>query len=362
MRHIHSIYDTDQHFIIDPISRSITSESKKVTLMQNDHLSERFTFELPRYIEGHDMSLTEKVEVHYNNIDGSNKRTQNQDIYEIDDLQISPDGEDTVICSWLISKNATTYAGTLNFVVRFVCYDEDSISYQWFSDAFTGIKIVAGIYNSDVMDDKYDIDIVEAWKRDVIAAFYESDAYINTEKLTAEAAESAAAALKSANDAKAAETNAEQIIDQVRMDLANGVFNGIDGIQGPQGEKGEKGDPGEVGPMGPAGATGATGPTGAKGATGATGPRGIEGPKGDTGARGPMGPAGPTGIAGPRGPQGIQGEKGDPGDSGITAPVNGFFTLGVDPDGTLYALVNDADAGNSFELDEEGNLYLVQEV
>ena len=77
MRHIHSIYDTDQHFIIDPIDRSITSEAEKVTLMQNDHLSERFTFELPRYIEGHDMSLTDKVEVHYLNIDGANKRTRN---------------------------------------------------------------------------------------------------------------------------------------------------------------------------------------------------------------------------------------------------------------------------------------------
>ena len=121
MPHIHSIYDTDLHFIIDPITRSITSESGKVTLMQNDHNSERFTFEIPRYIEGHDMSLTDKVEIHYNNIDGSNKRTYNSDIYEVDDLQVSQDSDNMVIFSWLISKNAHTTAGSLNFIAIFVC-------------------------------------------------------------------------------------------------------------------------------------------------------------------------------------------------------------------------------------------------
>lgn len=195
MAHLHSIYDTDQHFIIDPISRSITSEADKVTLMQNDHNSERFTFELPRYIEGHDMSLTDKVEVHYNNIDGSNKRTFNADIYEVADLQISPDSDDVVICSWLISKNATTYAGTLNFVLRFVCYSEEEIEYQWFTDVFTGIKVLGGIYNVDVIADNYDLDILESWKRDIVG---QTEGLMNqTAEYAAQAAESAAAAAES---------------------------------------------------------------------------------------------------------------------------------------------------------------------
>ena len=362
MAHLHSIYDSDTHFIIDPINRGITSESGKVTLMQNDHLSERFTFELPRYIEGHDMSLTDKVEVHYINIDGGNKRSYNADVYESNDLQISPDSNDVVICSWLISKNATTHAGSLSFNLRFVCYDGESIDYQWFTDTFTGIKVKAAIYNSDVLDPNYDMDIIEGWKRDVIASFYESEAYAEAERFVTETAVYAGNAAQSAAAAKASEDNSKSLLDEVKKNISEGVYNGVDGIQGPQGEKGEKGDPGAVGPMGPKGATGATGATGQRGATGATGPRGAEGPKGDTGARGPVGPAGPAGSAGPQGPQGVQGEKGDPGDSGVTAPLSGFFTLGVDPDGSLYALVNDEDAGNSFELDEEGNLYLVQEV
>ena len=48
MAHIHSVYDNDTHFKIDPATRQISNESGKVVLMQNDHNSERFTFEIPR--------------------------------------------------------------------------------------------------------------------------------------------------------------------------------------------------------------------------------------------------------------------------------------------------------------------------
>lgn len=181
MEHLHKIYDTDLHFVIDPITRQITSESGKVVLMQNDHNSERFTFEVPRYIEGHDMSVSNYVQIHYINIDGSNKGNQNPDVYEADDLQVSPDSDDVVIFSWLLSHNATTLAGSLAFVVRFVCYAEDEIVYQWFSDTFDKIKVNKIIFNGDnVIPDEYDIDVLEKWRRDVIDAFTKSDAYQTT--------------------------------------------------------------------------------------------------------------------------------------------------------------------------------------
>lgn len=48
MGHTHNVYDTDTHFSINPVTRMIKNESsKKVTLIQHDHNSERFTFELP---------------------------------------------------------------------------------------------------------------------------------------------------------------------------------------------------------------------------------------------------------------------------------------------------------------------------
>lgn len=383
--HMHSIYDSDLHFVINPITRKITSESGKVSLMQYDHNSERFTFEIPRYIEGHDMSLTDEVEIHYINAGG--RGAENRDIYRVDDLQVSPDSSDVVICSWLISKNATSYVGSLSFIVRFVCYSDEEIEYQWFSDIYNVVKIVEGIYNSDVLPDDYPIDIVESWKRDIVKSFEESEAYkatlsaIEQVKVNAEnAAKSEANAAALVASVQDVEDTVNKLIDDIRQDLDTGVFNGI---QGPQGEKGEKGDTGAVGPIGatgatgpqgpqgirgiqgpagPAGPRGATGPQGEKGVTGAPGAKGNTGATGATGIQGPQGPKGATGIQGPQGPKGEKGDKGDPGENGIIAPVSGFFTLSVDTSGNFYAAFAGEDEPLSFEYDEStGNLYLVQE-
>ena len=107
MAHKHSIYDTDPHFSIDPATRAITNLSEKKTkIIQYDHNSERFTFEMPRLIDGHDMSLCDKIEIHFINI-SANKNQQNADVYLCDDVQLSHDDENVVIFSWLISQNAT---------------------------------------------------------------------------------------------------------------------------------------------------------------------------------------------------------------------------------------------------------------
>lgn len=181
MAHLHRIYDTDLHFIVNPLTRVIASESGKVSLMQYDHNSERFTFEIPRVIEGHDMLETDKVEIHYVNGSGSSKLTRSDGIYPVDDLGVSPDSDDMVICSWLISQNATKFAGNLAFVVRFVCHDEDdNIIYQWFTNPFTGIKINAGINNEFAITDGDNPDILEAWKDDLYKSFEESAVYKNT--------------------------------------------------------------------------------------------------------------------------------------------------------------------------------------
>lgn len=169
MPHKHHIYDSDVHFIIDPVTRKITSESKKVSLMQYDHNSERFTFEIPRVIEGHDMSISDSVEVHYINTDSKNKREQSIDIYPVDDLQVSPDSNDVVIFSWLLSQNATTYSGSLTFTVRFACSTEEGeLRYQWFTDIYSVISITKGIYNVDVVTNNDDCDLLAQWKKAIL--------------------------------------------------------------------------------------------------------------------------------------------------------------------------------------------------
>lgn len=161
---IHNVYDSDAHFVINPTTRALKNEgSAKTALIHNDHDSERFTFELPAEIEGHKMKECNVVQVHYINI-GSSSMEQSKGIYPIEDLQVSPDDPNTLICSWLISGNATKYVGSLNFALHFACVDEETgtIHYAWNTGISNVIKISDGIYNSDAVAEEY-VDILQQW-------------------------------------------------------------------------------------------------------------------------------------------------------------------------------------------------------
>lgn len=162
MAHIHSVYDTDNHFKINPINREISDISdSKTMLIQYDHNSERFTFEMPRYIEGHDMLTCNEVHVHYLNV-STNKQEQNAGVYLVDDLQESPEDENVVVCSWLISQNATRLVGSLNFLLRFVCRQDGEADYVWNTGIYSNIRVSDGIYNGDTIIDELP-DILTLW-------------------------------------------------------------------------------------------------------------------------------------------------------------------------------------------------------
>jgi hypothetical protein len=168
MSHIHKVTDTDVHYKIDGILRTITNiDETKRMLVQNDHNSERLTFEVPRYIDDHDFSECNSVQVHYIN---SNvyKNNQSIGIYEVNDLHVSDEDENTVLLSWLVSSNATKFVGSLSFVIRFSCVEDDgTVTYAWNTTTFEGITIQAGIYNSDAVAEQY-ADVLEEWKRQLI--------------------------------------------------------------------------------------------------------------------------------------------------------------------------------------------------
>lgn len=124
MGHSHAVSDKDTHFIIDPVTRAITTSSEKLSIMQYDHNSERLTFEMPRYIEGHDISVCNKVEAHFLNIDSKTK-DQISGLRELDDFQIDPTDSEMVIVSWLITKGSTKLGGKLNFLLNFRCMEDD---------------------------------------------------------------------------------------------------------------------------------------------------------------------------------------------------------------------------------------------
>ena len=169
MAHIHEVIDSDKCFTIDPITRLIVNDAgnKKTQLIQNDHNSERFAFQLPRYIEGHDMSLSNKVEVHYINLDQtSNERSVG--VYEVTDLALSEDNE-SVLLSWLISNNATKYVGVLSFAICFKCMSDNVIDYSWNTAINSSIQIAKGMYNSEIITKDY-IDVLEVWKEEFMSS------------------------------------------------------------------------------------------------------------------------------------------------------------------------------------------------
>lgn len=145
MAHIHSVYDTDKHFTIEPGTRELVAHTpEKNCIMQYDHDSERITFDLPAVVEGHNILDCNRVEVHYLNIDAKTK-DQRPGLYVVDDLQISPADEAVAVCSWLISMNATQLVGPLYFRVTFKCVTEGNVDYSWSTAIYKALAISDGI-------------------------------------------------------------------------------------------------------------------------------------------------------------------------------------------------------------------------
>lgn len=182
MAHIHSIYDSDAHFVINAATRTMRNAStSKTSVIQHDHNSERFTFEIPRYIEGHDMSTCNAVEVHFLNIE-TNTKVQNAGMYVVDDLQISPEDDQVVVCSWLISHEATRLVGSLNFLIRFACVTDTIVDYAWNTAVYTGISVSSGIYNGDAILEIYS-DVIREWEKSIYNKCDEMLDFINGESV-----------------------------------------------------------------------------------------------------------------------------------------------------------------------------------
>jgi hypothetical protein len=164
MAHLHEVRDTDKHFVIDPITRTITNgNADKNKLMQGDHNSEIFTFEIPKTVESHSMDLCNRVEIHYNNI-SADKANQSKDYYTVKDMKVDEDETDKLVFSWPVSGNATKYNGVLSFRIRFGCVDENGVwSYKWHTDVFSGITISAGFDNTEAVIEEY-ADAIAAWE------------------------------------------------------------------------------------------------------------------------------------------------------------------------------------------------------
>lgn len=152
MAHSHPISDDDRLFVIDPTNRSITYEGDNIVLVKGDLNSEVFSFEIPRIVEGHDMSLCDHVRIHYSNTD-RRRKNESKDIYYVTDCVVNGD---VVNFSWTLSGNATKYHGTLSFLVQFCCLDEDgTYSYIWNTDTYKSIPVYDSYNNSEGVTENY---------------------------------------------------------------------------------------------------------------------------------------------------------------------------------------------------------------
>ena len=158
----HNIIDPDTHFIVNADDRSITNESgERLTIMQYDHNSERMTFELPRYIEGHDMFATNLVLVLFTNTSKGtsvSNRSTSAGVYQVTDLEIKKDYPDTLTFSWLIAREATQYVGTLKFQVQLVCHENEELGipeYYWHTDQCDKIDVKPSLSSGNDVAEAY---------------------------------------------------------------------------------------------------------------------------------------------------------------------------------------------------------------
>lgn len=161
----HPVYDTDKHFTVDPVTGVLGTEMKKITLVKRTHNSERFTFKFPRTVEGHDLSLCDKAEVHFLNIDAVTKETS-KGTYAIEDVQASEEDVETITFSWLIDGRATEYVGSLHFSIHFKCEEAGKLLYRWPTATFSNVQITDGVDNGDVAMEEYK-DIVTEWMHEI---------------------------------------------------------------------------------------------------------------------------------------------------------------------------------------------------
>lgn len=156
-KHEHEVNDLDGYFIIDPITRSITNTTEaKTALMQYDHNSEIFSFAIPRYVEDHDMTICDAVQIHYINSSDTEKQPG---LYMVTDIGINDSGEEEmVVFSWIISQQAIALKGSLQFQIKFICYDSEGSgtpSYIWSTKVFSAINVLPGLNNAEVVVTEY---------------------------------------------------------------------------------------------------------------------------------------------------------------------------------------------------------------
>ena len=115
--------DVNTRLVINPVTRTIAPKyrnQKAVYVAKGDHNSVLINFEMPRYVDGYDMSAEENIiHIHYANIK-DNFCNVSRGFSDAVNVEIE---KDNIIFSWLVPNTATRYAGVVSIGVTFERYE-----------------------------------------------------------------------------------------------------------------------------------------------------------------------------------------------------------------------------------------------
>lgn len=140
--------------VIDPITRKISTKYEKIRLAKNDNNSMRITFEMPRYVRGHDMSNCSTIEVHYDNI-SIDRKQKHSDVYVVTDIIVAPEDDETINFSWRVSRGATQIVGNVDFSLHFGCNEDPDLEYAWHTTTYSGIVVLESKHNTQSVVEKH---------------------------------------------------------------------------------------------------------------------------------------------------------------------------------------------------------------
>lgn len=154
-----SIQDATIRLVIDPITRTIKPKyrnAKSIYIAKGDHNSVVIAFEVPKNVDGNNMSEQDVIHIHYANV-GKNGETS-KGVSEAFEKIVE---DDTLIFGWRIPKRATRYAGVVSIGITFEGYEnidgEAQEVYSWSTAPF-GKTIVRDSMDCDMeaVDGEYD--------------------------------------------------------------------------------------------------------------------------------------------------------------------------------------------------------------
>ncbi|MBQ7897617.1 MAG: hypothetical protein IJ323_04255 [Clostridia bacterium] len=151
MSDILSSSNVNAGLVIDPVTRKISAKdgNEKLFVAKNDHNSTVLSFEIPKYIDGHDMSSEDTfIHIHFVNMDAENNAKTSGGVCDVTATALES-AEGVLSFSWCIPRIATRYAGVLSVGVTFECYEnsegEAEEVYSWSSAPYGDIVVCNSI-------------------------------------------------------------------------------------------------------------------------------------------------------------------------------------------------------------------------